>query len=98
MKRESDSWYDYLHILVLWNFAVAQPLLDLLGRNAEFFLARASPSIDLIILSVLISVVIPIALGLFVLGACMLHERSGVILHWIVITFLGKVRQPRASR
>src|SRR5439155_12988749 len=29
-----------LHLLVLWAFAVAQPLFDLLGKNGEFFAAR----------------------------------------------------------
>ena len=29
-----------LHLLVLWSFAVAQPLFELLGKSAEFFAAR----------------------------------------------------------
>ncbi len=74
---------------VLFVFAVAQPLLDLLGRNAEFFLARASPSLDLILLSVLLAVVMPIGLGLFVLVVYRFHEPTGQILHWVFITSLG---------
>ena len=35
-----------LHLLVLWSFAVAQPLFDLLGKNAEFFAARGSTRWD----------------------------------------------------
>ena len=31
-----------LRLAALWAFAVAQPLFDLLGRNAEFFVARGS--------------------------------------------------------
>jgi GNAT superfamily N-acetyltransferase len=37
-----------LHLLVLWSFAVAQPLFDLLGRNGEFFAARGSTRWDVI--------------------------------------------------
>jgi sulfatase-like protein len=37
-----------LHLLVLWSFAVAQPLFDLLGKNAEFFAARGSTRWDAI--------------------------------------------------
>jgi hypothetical protein len=35
-----------LHLLVLWSFAVAQPLFELLGNNAEFFAARGSTRWD----------------------------------------------------
>jgi len=35
-----------LHLLVLWSFAVAQPLFNLLGKNAEFFAARGSTRWD----------------------------------------------------
>jgi hypothetical protein len=38
-----------LHLLVLWSFAVAQPLLDLLGRNGEFFAARGSSRWDVVV-------------------------------------------------
>ena len=32
----------WVHLAVLWSFAFAQPLLDLLGDNPEFFAARGS--------------------------------------------------------
>ena len=35
-----------LHLLVLWSFAVAQPLFELLGNNGEFFAARGSTRWD----------------------------------------------------
>ncbi len=43
-----------LHFLVVWNFAVTQPLFDLLSRHAEFFVIRQSAPLD-ILLFVLLS-------------------------------------------
>ena len=50
-----------LHLLVLWSFAVAQPLFDLLGRNGEFFATRGSTRLD-VILFALVLVFVPPAL------------------------------------
>ena len=38
-----------LHLLVLWSFAVAQPLFNLLGDNGEFFAARGSTRWDVVL-------------------------------------------------
>jgi hypothetical protein len=40
-----------LHLAGLWALAFAQPLLDLLGRNAEFFVARGSAAADILLLA-----------------------------------------------
>jgi Sulfatase len=40
-----------LHLGGLWALAFAQPLLDLLGRNAEFFVARGSTTVDILLLA-----------------------------------------------
>ena len=40
-----------LHLGGLWALAFAQPLLDLLGRNAEFFVARANTTGDILVLA-----------------------------------------------
>jgi hypothetical protein len=37
-----------LHLAVLWAFAVVQPLLDLLGDNPDFFVARGNTSSDIV--------------------------------------------------
>ena len=78
-----------LSCVVLFALAVAQPLLDLLGRNAEFFLARATPPIDIVLLAFLLSIGIPVLLGLAVAGVRNLHEPTGTVLHWIVLSILG---------
>ena len=51
----------YLNLAVLWTFAVAQPLFDLLKDNPEFFAARGSSGFEIISFSVLL-VVLPPAL------------------------------------
>jgi hypothetical protein len=40
-----------LHLGGLWALAFAQPLFDLLGRNAEFFVARGSTTGDIVLLA-----------------------------------------------
>ena len=60
-----DALWAYLGLAVLWTFAVAQPLFDLLKDNPEFFAARGSSGFDVISWSVLV-VVLPPALLLAV--------------------------------
>jgi hypothetical protein len=52
----------YLNLAVLWTFAVAQPLFDLLKDNPEFFAARGSSGFDIISFSVLLVVLPPLIL------------------------------------
>jgi hypothetical protein len=49
----------YLNLAVLWTFAVAQPLFDLLKDNPEFFAARGSSGFDIVSFSVLLVVLPP---------------------------------------
>jgi Sulfatase len=48
-----------LHLLVLWSFAVAQPLFDLLGKNGEFFAARGSTRWDAVVFALVVLFVPP---------------------------------------
>ena len=62
MKR---AGWAYLNLAVLWTFAVAQPLFDLLKDNPEFFAARGSTGFDIVSFSVLLVVLPPaILLGI----------------------------------
>ncbi|HDH03087.1 MAG TPA: hypothetical protein ENH15_02435, partial [Actinobacteria bacterium] len=78
-----------ISIVVLFVFAVAQPLLGLLGRNAEFFLARASPALDLVLMALILALVVPLAIGLVLLGIRELHEPTGRVIHWVVSSLLA---------
>ena len=48
-----------LHVFALSGFSVAQPIYDLLSRQAEFFVARNSGVTDIIILVVALSIALP---------------------------------------
>ncbi len=80
-----------LSVVVLFVLAVAQPLLDLLGRNAEFFLARSAPPIDIILLAFLLTFGVPFGLGFFVVWIRSIHDLTGKILHGAILTFLAGV-------
>jgi Sulfatase len=60
-----EALWAYANLAVLWTFAVAQPLFDLLKDNPEFFAARGSSGFDIVSFSVLL-VVLPPALLLAV--------------------------------
>jgi Sulfatase len=62
-----EAAWAYLNLAVLWTFAVAQPLFDLLKANPEFFAARGSSGFDIISFSVLLVALPPallLAIGL----------------------------------
>ena len=60
-RGENPLW-SFLELAVLWTFAVAQPLFDLLKDNPEFFAARGSTGLDVISFAVLLVVVPPLLL------------------------------------
>ena len=78
-----------LSIWVLFVLALAQPLLDLLGRNAEFFLARSAPPLDIILLAVSLTIVLPLMIGFLVVGVRRIHEPTGRIFHGLVLASLA---------
>jgi hypothetical protein len=57
-----------LHLGGLWALALAQPLLDLLGRNAEFFVARGSAPVDIVLLAFGYTLLPPLAGAALVWG------------------------------
>jgi hypothetical protein len=54
MRQHTDIKSYLLHIFALNGFAIAQPVFDLLGDNADFFIARGSQSVDLIVLAMVL--------------------------------------------
>jgi hypothetical protein len=53
-----------LHLFVLWSFAVAEPLYEVLARNGEFFVAHRVGPLDLALFMGLVSLVLPAGLAL----------------------------------
>ena len=88
-SRKSDFLFPGLHLFVVWNFAVAQPLFDLFSRTAEFFVIRQSPPLDIILFVVLLSIVSP-ALGVLVVwGIRAVHAGLSVWLHLLLVGCLS---------
>ena len=49
-------WMGGLHLLALWALAVVQPLLDLLGNNPDFFVARDNTAGQIIVFVLLLTI------------------------------------------
>jgi Sulfatase len=50
------------HLAALWALAFAEPLFDLLGRNADFFVARGNGARDILIFSLVFTLLPPLAM------------------------------------
>jgi hypothetical protein len=76
---------------VLWAFAAVQPLFDDLARNAEFFVARHNTGTDIVILSLVLTLVPPLALTAVELVAAVIWPPLGHALHVVFVGVLGAV-------
>ena len=83
--RDRSALRDAAHIFVLTAFAVAQPVYDLLGRNAEFFVAHRSTRGDILTLVLLLSVGLPAAIALVRYLAGLVSSRAGNTLHALIV-------------
>ena len=79
------GWDVALSIVVAFNFAVAQPILDLTGKFPQFFLARRSPRIDLVLLAFGLAIGIPVIVALVVWAVRSATRRLGTGLHVLVV-------------
>lgn len=79
------------HLLAATGFALAQPLFDLLGKNAEFFAVRGSPPLDIVIFALAVTFVLPAALLAVELVVGAVSERAGVLLHLVFLGALAAV-------
>lgn len=77
-----------LSILVAFNFAVAQPILDLTGRFPQFFLARRSPRADLFLLAIGLAIAVPLVVALIVWLGGLVSRRLGTALHVLAVAGL----------
>jgi hypothetical protein len=71
-----------LHLLVLWAFAVAQPLFNLLGDNGEFFAARGSTRWDVVLFAFVVLFLPPAVLtGL----EAVLPQPARTVVHTVLV-------------
>jgi hypothetical protein len=62
MKDRSRTLLDLSDILVLWSFAVAQPLYDLLGKHPPFLVAHRADGPTLALLVLVLSFLLPLCI------------------------------------
>jgi hypothetical protein len=77
-----------VHLAVLSSFALAQPIFDLLGRNAEFFVVRRSTSWDVVVFAVGITLVPPLVLLAIELVTGLAHPKARLIIHLGAVALL----------
>ena len=70
-------------LVVLAAMAISRPLLNLLGENAEFFLARRAPKGDIVVVGLVLGLVVPLVFGLVALP----RGRVGALLY-AAVTFV----------
>lgn len=77
-----------LHLVVLWAFAVAQPLFDLLGDTPEFFVVRGSTTLDIVAFGLALVLVPPLVLVALETVVGLAHRRAGEALHLLFVAGL----------
>ncbi len=81
----STPWWTVpLSLATVGAFALAQPLLDLLGKNPEFFIARGLTSLDVVVFPIAL-IVLPAFLAIPVLALRWVGPRTAGLAHAIVI-------------
>src|SRR2546426_9282874 len=78
MNAKRNLTMDSLEILALSSFAFAQPLFDLLSRNAGFFVARKSEPVDIL---------------LFILGLCLIPPAVMVLFEMVISAVWTKFQE-----
>jgi sulfatase-like protein len=78
-------------LLAVSGFALAQPLFDILGKNAEFFTAHGSTPGDILLFAFVVVFVPALALLLVELLVGVVSVQAAYVLHLVFLAFLGAV-------
>jgi hypothetical protein len=78
-------------LVVLTTFALAQPMLDLLGSSPEFFLARAAPAQDIVLLGLGLLVAVPAVVVGLAMVARLVGPRTGAAVYGALVVALVAV-------
>ncbi len=86
--RTRGALIEGLHLVALAGLAVAQPIYDLLARHSGFFVVRRSEPVDVLILTVALSLLLPAALAAALAGLRRLHRAAGLAGHRLAVAAL----------
>ncbi len=86
MDRVKEPAIRWLHLLAASGFALAQPLFDILGKNAEFFAVRGSPPGDIVVFALVVVFVPATVLFGIELLVGLASKRAALVVHYV---FLG---------
>ena len=84
-------WLMGVHIAALWTLAFVQPLFDLLGKNAAFFVARDNTPGDILILAFGFTLVPPLIATAVLAIVSRVSRRAARALHLGIIAVLAAV-------
>lgn len=79
------------HLAVLSSFALAQPLLDILGKNAAFFAVRGSSSRQIVLFALALVFVLPAALLAIEVIVLFINRRLANAVHLFFVCVLSAV-------
>ncbi len=79
------------HLLAVSGFALARPLFDLLGKNAEFFAVRGSTAGDIVLFALVVTFVPALVLLAIEVLVGLASETAATILHHVFLGFLAAV-------
>src|SRR4249920_3741042 len=76
-------------LLAVSGFALAQPLFDILGKNAEFFAVRGSTPGDIVLFALAVTFVPALVFLAAELVVGAVSSVAGYVLHLVFLGFLG---------
>lgn len=79
------------HLLAASGFALAQPLFDLLGKNAEFFAVRGSTPGDIVLFALVVTFVPALVLLAVEVLVGLVSEAAAAVVHYVFLAFLAAV-------
>jgi hypothetical protein len=78
-------------LLAVSGFAFAQPLFDILGKNAEFFAVRGSTPSDIVLFALFVTFAPALILLAIEVAVELITRRDAVVLHYAFLAGLGAV-------
>src|SRR5215212_5010857 len=87
-----------LHLGVLYALAVSQPLLNLLGNNADFFTSRQLSSGKVLWFGLAVGLVIPLVLYAIDTVAGVISDAGGWVVHLALVFSLGLLFTAQIAR